>query len=168
MFDSSGFYRLIGSDLQYAPNRVIANGYVLARENRDAVQSLPDGWRWFDSEDQARLFFEVPMEFIDSAPEGITSLTKEQKIRSVQLSVKLFIDSQIDAAGWRLIGKLSDMGSAKAQAIENWVSGVYKESYMRQALIEAELWDDSINPYDFKSFGEKPYTMIQLQMEAGL
>jgi hypothetical protein len=61
MEDTSGFYKLDGT-LLYGPNFVYNANYTLLREEH-ANHSYPiDGWYWFDSENAARLFFELPIE----------------------------------------------------------------------------------------------------------
>lgn len=57
--DTSGFYKL-DADLLYGPNFVINANYELRRETHDQQTYPIDGWSWFDSEDDARLFFELP------------------------------------------------------------------------------------------------------------
>ena len=57
--DTNGFYKL-DSDLLYGPNFVLNANYELRRETHDQHTYPIDGWSWFDSEDDARLFFELP------------------------------------------------------------------------------------------------------------
>ena len=57
--DTSGFYKL-DADLLYGPNFVLNANYELRRETHDQHTYPIDGWSWFDSEDDARLFFELP------------------------------------------------------------------------------------------------------------
>jgi hypothetical protein len=59
--DTSGFYKLDGS-LLYGPNYVLNADYELRRETRDDHSYPVDGWYWFDTEDEARLFFSLPLE----------------------------------------------------------------------------------------------------------
>ena len=50
--DTSGFYKLDGEELLFAPNFVYAPAYSLVR---GAYQELPyDGWSWYSSENDAR------------------------------------------------------------------------------------------------------------------
>lgn len=59
--DSSGFYRLQGEQLQFAPNAVHAPGYVLSRDNREALELPHDGWQWFDSIEAAHSHHGLPI-----------------------------------------------------------------------------------------------------------
>jgi hypothetical protein len=63
--DTSGFYKLDGS-LLYGPNYVLNANYELRRETRDDHSYPVDGWYWFDTEEEARLFFDLPAEFIEA------------------------------------------------------------------------------------------------------
>ena len=57
--DTSGFYKLDGS-LLYGPNYVLNANYELRRETRNDHSYPVDGWYWFDTEEEARLFFDLP------------------------------------------------------------------------------------------------------------
>lgn len=61
MEDTSGFYKLDGS-LLFGPNFVLNMNYELRRETKDRHTYPIDGWYWFDTEEEAHLFFnlEVP------------------------------------------------------------------------------------------------------------
>jgi hypothetical protein len=65
--DTSGFYKLDGS-LLYGPNYVLNANYELRRETRDDHSYPVDGWYWFDTEEEARLFFDLPLELLDDLP----------------------------------------------------------------------------------------------------
>ena len=58
--DTSGFYKLDGDQLLYGPNFVINANYELKRENKDQYTYPVDGWYWFDSEQLAREFWNLP------------------------------------------------------------------------------------------------------------
>ena len=62
--DTSGFYKLDGS-LLYGPNYVLNANYELRRETRDDHSYPVDGWYWFDTEEEARLFFDLPLELAE-------------------------------------------------------------------------------------------------------
>ena len=59
--DSSGFYRLQGEQLQFAPNAVHAPGYSLSRDNREALELPHDGWQWFDTREAAHSHHGLPI-----------------------------------------------------------------------------------------------------------
>lgn len=58
--DTSGFYKLDGEVLLYAPNGVMAPDYSIDRSGKDDYTYPVYGWYWFDSEAEARLFFGLP------------------------------------------------------------------------------------------------------------
>ena len=62
---TSGFHKLDGS-LLYGPNYVLNANYELLRETRDAHSYPVDDWYWFDTEEEARLFFDLPAPFIEA------------------------------------------------------------------------------------------------------
>jgi hypothetical protein len=55
-----GFYKLDG-DLLYGPNFVLNADYSLYKETYDQYTYPVDGWYWFDSEEEARVYFELPI-----------------------------------------------------------------------------------------------------------
>jgi hypothetical protein len=56
MENTSGFYKLDG-ELLYGPNFVLNANYELRKETKDVYDYPVDGWHWFDSEGEARIFF---------------------------------------------------------------------------------------------------------------
>lgn len=59
MMDTSGFYKL-DDELLYGPNFVLNANYELRRETADQHTYPTDGWRWFNSVEEARLFWNLP------------------------------------------------------------------------------------------------------------
>lgn len=59
MENTQGFYKLDG-DLLYGPNFVLNANYELRKETKDNYTYPVDGWYWFDSEIEARAFFNLP------------------------------------------------------------------------------------------------------------
>ena len=57
--ETSGFYKLDGTDFLHGKNYVINAEYTLLREHKDEYSYPHDGWMWFDSEDQARGYFGI-------------------------------------------------------------------------------------------------------------
>ncbi len=57
--DTSGFYMFDGG-LAYAPNFVHSPEFYIDRGGKDTYQYPVGGWRWFDSEEDARGFFGLP------------------------------------------------------------------------------------------------------------
>lgn len=64
MENTSGFYKLDGI-LLYGPNFVINANYELRRETKDQHTYPTDGWYWFDSEQEAKTFFNIVEETTD-------------------------------------------------------------------------------------------------------
>ena len=58
MNNTSGFYKLDGI-LLYGPNFVLNANYELRKETKDQYTYPIDGWYWFDSEEEAYVFFGV-------------------------------------------------------------------------------------------------------------
>ena len=58
---TEGFYKLDG-DLLYGPNFVLNANYELRRDTKDQHTYPIDGWYWFDSDAEARVFFGLPPE----------------------------------------------------------------------------------------------------------
>lgn len=59
MEDTSGFYKLDG-ELLYGPNYVLNKNYALYKSDYKNHTYPVDGWYWFDSELDARNYFELP------------------------------------------------------------------------------------------------------------
>lgn len=59
---TEGFYKKQNEELLYGPNIVEGSGYVLLAQEKDAYEYPIDGWYWFNSEEEARVFFEMPIE----------------------------------------------------------------------------------------------------------
>ena len=62
MENTSGFYKLDGEVLLYGPNFVFGpySAYELRKETKDTHTYPVDGWYWFDSEEDAKVFFKLP------------------------------------------------------------------------------------------------------------
>jgi hypothetical protein len=62
--NTSGFYSLNtqddGQSLHYAPNKVGCNTFELFKELHESYTYPIGGWTWFESEAEARIFFELP------------------------------------------------------------------------------------------------------------
>ena len=61
MEDTSGFYKLDGEVLLYAPNFVLNANYELRKETHTEHTYPVDGWYWFETENEARQFFNIPL-----------------------------------------------------------------------------------------------------------
>lgn len=59
--NTSGFYRLQGDALQFAPNVVHAPDYILSRNDRARIALPKDGWDWFDSAEVAYAHHNLPL-----------------------------------------------------------------------------------------------------------
>lgn len=62
--NTSGFYSLNTQDdehsLYYAPNKVCNKTFELLKELHESYTYPIGGWTWFESEAEARIFFELP------------------------------------------------------------------------------------------------------------
>lgn len=68
--DTSGFYKLEESQLLlYAPNTVmfpISIDHLSLERNEHENYTYPvHGWYWFDTEEEARIFFDLPLELAE-------------------------------------------------------------------------------------------------------
>lgn len=62
MEDTSGFYKLDGEILLFGPHFVLNANYELYRDQHETYTYPVDGWYWFDSELEARIFFGLPID----------------------------------------------------------------------------------------------------------
>ena len=64
MEDTSGFYKYEAPSLHHGPNFVYSLEFTLLRDKISEYQAdnvLPvNGWHWFDSIEDARVFFGIP------------------------------------------------------------------------------------------------------------
>lgn len=56
--NTSGFYKFENNNILYAPNFVTNVYYELTKENHSQFIYPVDGWYWFESENEATIFFE--------------------------------------------------------------------------------------------------------------
>ena len=61
----NGFYKLDGEIVLHGPNFVINAEYELRTETKDDHTYPTDGWYWFDTDEEAYTFFEVPMPVVE-------------------------------------------------------------------------------------------------------
>jgi hypothetical protein len=55
---NEGFYKLdTNGNMLHAPNAVFAPNYTLLKAEKDTYTYPVDGWRWFDSERDAKLHY---------------------------------------------------------------------------------------------------------------
>jgi hypothetical protein len=59
IMDTSGFYKLDDGALLYGPNAVIGADLELLRAEHAAYDYPVAGWYWFDSEADARAYFDA-------------------------------------------------------------------------------------------------------------
>lgn len=60
MEDTSGFYLYQDGSLAFGPNFVESKDFQIYREQKNSYTYPVNGWYWFDSEDEARQFFNCP------------------------------------------------------------------------------------------------------------
>lgn len=61
MNNTSGFYKNEEGMLLFGPSDVTGQDYHLNRANRTEHTYPVAGWYWFDTEEEARLFFNLPV-----------------------------------------------------------------------------------------------------------
>jgi len=61
--NTAGFYKYINDELFCGHNFVYGayDAFRLFREERNTYTYPVDGWYWFDSEEEARIFFNIPL-----------------------------------------------------------------------------------------------------------
>lgn len=60
MKNTSGFYKNEDGMLLHGPNFVLAGSFNLYKEQKDGYTYPIHGWYWFDTEEKAREFFNLP------------------------------------------------------------------------------------------------------------
>jgi len=73
--DTNGFYKNDNDTLLYAPNFVDNKDYKLEKNQKDTYQYPVYGWYWFESEDEARSFFNLPLVDGDKYSNGSVDFT---------------------------------------------------------------------------------------------
>lgn len=59
--ETSGFYKNDNGMILYAPNYVEAGSFNLYKEQKDSYTYPTGGWYWFDSEEEAYGFWNLPV-----------------------------------------------------------------------------------------------------------
>jgi hypothetical protein len=57
----SGFYKRDGDTVLHGPNFVLNRDYELHADTHGDHDYPVDGWYWFDSDDEAYAFFDLPL-----------------------------------------------------------------------------------------------------------
>lgn len=57
--NTSGFYKIENEALLYSPTTVESASYFLNSEIHETYTYPVDGWYWFDSEELAKIFFNI-------------------------------------------------------------------------------------------------------------
>jgi hypothetical protein len=60
-YGMSGFYKLDGEMVLHGPNFVLHAAYELRKETKDNHEYPVDGWYWFDTDEEAYVFFNVEL-----------------------------------------------------------------------------------------------------------
>lgn len=66
--ETDGFYKNDNGTLLHARDCVLSSDYELRRETRDTHTYPVDGWQWFESEDEARVHFNLPPADLSQQP----------------------------------------------------------------------------------------------------
>ena len=85
----SGFYKAVNGRLLNAVSRIHAPTYTLLLKNKaDAV--LPDGWKWFDTDDAAYTFFSASSDRVKILLHDIDiSIDSDAHVKLSELSIVL-------------------------------------------------------------------------------
>ena len=59
--DTSGFYLYQDGGLAFAPNFVEHKDYQIYRDQKDTYTYPIHGWHWFENENEAKTFFNIPI-----------------------------------------------------------------------------------------------------------
>ena len=63
---TAGFYKYESEQLLHGPNSVRCLEYQLFKEAKNDYVYPVDGWYWFDTEEEARLVFDLPEPAIEA------------------------------------------------------------------------------------------------------
>lgn len=104
----------------------------------------------------------VPME-----PEEL-AIISANNINAIAAAARAYIAEQIDPDGMLLVERMVRAGHPYGVESERWLLAVRLEQYRRMAVVEAGAEDFSDAMLDFSGFGDKPYTVQQMMMVAGI
>ena len=68
--NTAGFYKYEEPSLHYGPNYVLDSNYKLSKETKDDNIYPIDGWYWFNSEEEAHVYFNYVPEQNDEGLEN--------------------------------------------------------------------------------------------------
>lgn len=91
-----GFYKLHNGELLHAPNEVFAPEYALMIKDKDKYEYPVDGWRFFETGDEARTAFGLEIEEDYSDIDDIAIIDKKIELlekRKEELSISANIES---------------------------------------------------------------------------
>jgi hypothetical protein len=104
---TQGFYKKQNNEIQYAPNYIEGNGYVLISSEKDIYEYPVDGWYWFNSEILANDFFvndsknfvtqrQLRLGLLQSGidPDTITAMLSSNKEASIEWNYATTIDRE--------------------------------------------------------------------------
>ena len=86
MEDTSGFYKFDGS-LIYGPNFVLNKDYELRRETKNEHTYPTDGWYWFDTNLEAKQFFNIPEEVKNDVSTSVINTIERPMLPSMPSNI---------------------------------------------------------------------------------
>lgn len=92
----------------------------------------------------------------------------DERLALIQKAGRAYLYAQIDADGIALVERLVAVGHPYGIANSQWCVGLRKDQYLRMAQLEAGVVNFSPALLDFRVHGDKPYTVVQMMMAAGL
>lgn len=89
---------------------------------------------------------------------------RARKIEALWAAADKYVTSYISGVAFSILAVGVMQGKPKALAVAGWNQAIWTEYYVRKADITLE----SIDNYDFTSFGAIPHSIPELQIEIGL
>lgn len=152
---SAGFYKLEGSVVHYAPNRVFSPTVSLRKEDKDTYTYPQDGWYWFDTLEMAEAFFAGDIQETELLP---------LRLKMMDKAVREYIDIVAHWTAGPMVFDKASKGKPKASAIKTWVETCWGLYYQRLGQLEAGMvWD--ISYLDFSVVGPCPHSIKDAMLE---
>ena len=90
------------------------------------------------------------------------------QLRQIERARRAYLDEQIDPDGIQLAAMLYQAGHPYGAQMFGWFTALGKEMSLRRARLEAGLVEFGPELLDFSTVGDKPVTINQLMIAAGL
>lgn len=87
--------------------------------------------------------------------------TVADKIAKLWQAADAYIYQYINGMGLAILAAGVQQGGVKAKSVAAWSDAIWAEYYARKSLITV----DSVDNFDFSSFGPMPHTILELREE---